>query len=31
VTISTPKGKREVEVVSVEWLEVSGPDDDAEA
>lgn len=28
VTIATPKGKREVEVVSVAWLEVSGPDDD---
>jgi transcription elongation factor GreA len=28
VPITTPKGKREVEVVSVEWLEVSGPDDD---
>jgi transcription elongation factor GreA len=30
VTITTPKGKREVEVVSVEWLEVGGPDDDSE-
>src|SRR5687768_6156110 len=29
VTIATPKGKREVEVVSVEWLEVGPPDDDA--
>jgi transcription elongation factor GreA len=27
-TISMPKGKREVEVVSVEWNEVSGPDDE---
>jgi transcription elongation factor GreA len=31
VTISTPKGKREVEVVSVEWLEVAGPDEDEAA
>jgi transcription elongation factor GreA len=30
VSVSTPKGKREVEVVSVEWNEVSGPDDDGE-
>jgi transcription elongation factor GreA len=30
VQITTPKGKREVEVVSVEWLEVSGPDEDSE-
>ncbi len=29
VTIATPKGKREVEVVSVEWIEVGPPDDDA--
>ncbi len=27
VTISTPKGKREVEVVSVEWNDVGPPDD----
>lgn len=30
VTITTPKGKREVEVVTVEWLEVAGPDEDSE-
>ena len=28
VTIATPKGKREVEVVAVEWLDVPGPDED---
>ena len=30
VTITTPKGKKEVEVVSVEWIEVAGPDEDSE-
>jgi transcription elongation factor GreA len=30
VTVTTPKGKREVEVVSVDWLEVTGPDDEAD-
>jgi transcription elongation factor GreA len=30
VTVATPKGKREVEVVKVDWLEVSGPDEEAE-
>jgi transcription elongation factor GreA len=30
VTITTPKGKKEVEVVSVEWLDVAGPDEDSE-
>jgi transcription elongation factor GreA len=28
VVVTTPKGKREYEVSSVEWLEVGGPDDD---
>ncbi len=28
VTLTTPKGKREVEVVSVEWLEIGSPDED---
>ncbi len=28
VTLTTPKGKREVEIVSVEWLEIGSPDDD---
>jgi len=28
VTLTTPKGKREVEVVSVEWLEISSPDEE---
>jgi len=31
VAITTPKGKREVEVVKVEWLEVAGPDEDEAA
>lgn len=31
VTITTPKGKKEVEVVSVEWNEVAGPDEDEAA
>jgi len=29
VAITTPKGKRELEVVKVEWLEVAGPDETA--
>jgi transcription elongation factor GreA len=28
VTLKTPKGNRDVDVVSVEWNEVSGPDDE---
>jgi transcription elongation factor GreA len=28
VTVQTPKGNRQVEIVSVDWLEVSGPDAD---
>lgn len=28
VVLQTPKGKREVEIVSVEWREVGDPDDD---
>jgi len=31
VAITTPKGKRELEVVKVEWLEVAGPDEDEAA
>jgi transcription elongation factor GreA len=31
VAITTPKGKKEVEVVNVEWLEVAGPDEDEAA
>ena len=27
VTLTTPKGKREVEILSVEWLEISSPDE----
>jgi transcription elongation factor GreA len=30
-TVTTPKGKREVEIVSVEWLDVGSPDDDEAA
>jgi transcription elongation factor GreA len=29
-TITTPKGKREVEVMSVEWNDVAGPDEESE-
>lgn len=28
VTVQTPKGKREVEVVDVEWIDVGPPDED---
>jgi transcription elongation factor GreA len=31
VAITTPKGKKEVEVVNVEWIEVGGPDEDEAA
>jgi transcription elongation factor GreA len=31
VAITTPKGKKEVEVVNVEWIEVGGPDEDEQA
>ncbi|MCA9674861.1 MAG: transcription elongation factor GreA [Kofleriaceae bacterium] len=31
VVVTTPKGKREYEVVEVEWLEVGDPDDDEPA
>jgi len=31
VTITTPKGRRDVEVVGVEWVEVAGPDEDEAA
>jgi transcription elongation factor GreA len=31
VAITTPKGKKEVEVVNVEWLDVGGPDEDEAA